>query len=100
MNKNEFEKIIAEYPFVFPDNFWTDCYYIPGYKLKILDIRIHGVWFGPSGGKTTFLRWKYITPDTVRKYLDKQKERYERKQLQIKKETVKNKLDKLTEDFK
>jgi len=100
MTKDEFEKIVAEYPFVYADKYWTDCYYIPGYKLKILDIRAGGVWFGTYGGKTPFLKWKYITPNTVRNYLDKQKERYERKQLQIKKETVKNKLNKLKEDFK
>lgn len=99
MTQNEFEKIVAEYSFVYADKYWINCYYIPGYKLKILDIRAGGVWFGPCGGKSPFIKWKYITPYTVRKYLDKQKERYERKQLQIKKENVKEKLNKLKGDF-
>lgn len=96
MTEKEFKQIVAEYPFIYED---FGFYYMPGFKLKILDVRAGCLWFGPCGGKTQYLRWRYVTPNTLRKYLNKQKERYERRQLENKKATVKEKLNKLKEDF-
>lgn len=87
MNESQLRKIVAEYDCITDIDPKIDLslndFYFKGFKNSILCLTVGGVWFGPCGSKNGYTEWEHLTEDELRTYLEKQKERYEKRQKQL-----------------
>jgi hypothetical protein len=93
MNEAQLKKMIAEYDCITDIDPKLDLslndFYLKGFKNSILCLTVGGVWFGPCGSKNGYTEWEHLTEEKLRDYLEKQKERYEKRQKQLAKANTK-----------
>ena len=89
MNEAQLRKIVAEYDCITDKDPKLDLrlndFYLKGFKNSILCVTVGCVWFGPCGSKNGYTEWEHLTEADLRTYLEKQKERYEKRQKQLEK---------------
>ena len=87
MNESQLRKIVSEYDCITDKDPKLDLrlssLFLKGFKHPILHLTVGGVWFGPCGGKTPYTVWERVTEEQLRTYLEKQKERYDKRQKQL-----------------
>lgn len=92
MNESQLRKIVAEYDCITDKDPKLDLrlndFFLKGFKNAILCLTAGGVWFGPCGSKNGYTDWGYMTEETLRTYLEKQKVRYEKRKKQLDKVTI------------
>lgn len=91
MNEQQLRKIVAEYDCITDKDPKLDLrlndFFLKGFKNSILCTTAGCVWFGPCGSKNGYTEWGHLTEEALRTYLEKQKERYEKRKKQLDKMT-------------
>lgn len=87
MNESQLRKIVAEYDCITDKDpklgLSLNDFYLKGFKNSILCCTVGCVWYGPCGSKNGYTEWGHMTEEKLRTYLEKQKERYEKRQKQL-----------------